>query len=123
MKKYTIIFILLLLGTVISCTSQKEKELARENTKKINQAYIEVPSDIETLLIKNTCIACHDANRSKVGPSFKEIAKKGYTAEIIYKLIYKPNPNHWPNYPEMMVIEDLEKNDVSKIAKWIDSLD
>ncbi len=123
MRNFTSIFLVIFLLFIVGCTSQKEKELSSENSKKATVSYIETPDNISSLLVKNTCIACHDTNKHKVGPSFRNISSKNYSVEKIIKLIVRPNPKNWPSYPEMIPIDDLNQDDARNIALWIKSLD
>ncbi len=84
---------------------------------------IQVPADINELLNKNTCLSCHDANDKIVGPPYKEVAKRNYTAKEIVELIYKPKPSNWPDYPSPMIgLPNVPKDEALKIAEWIVSL-
>ncbi|MBJ7428619.1 MAG: hypothetical protein JHD28_06655 [Bacteroidia bacterium] len=84
---------------------------------------VQVPADINELLNKNTCLSCHDANDKVVGPAYKEIAKRNYTAKEIVELIYKPKPSNWPDYPSPMIgLPNVPKDEALKIAEWIVSL-
>jgi len=76
--------------------------------------------EISPLLEKYTCTACHNTEKRQVGPSFIEIAKRGYTAEKMAKLIYKPQPDNWPDYATPMPpMTHIPKADVDKIVKYI----
>ena len=66
------------------------------------KAQTKIPPDIQKLLTKNTCLACHNPDNKLVGPAYKEVMKKKkYTPEQIVELIYKPKPANWPGYPPM----------------------
>lgn len=78
----------------------------------------EIPADVQTLLDKHGCAACHDMNRKLVGPTWPDIAAKKYSAKRIAQLIAKPEPANWPNYPPMAA-QNLPKAEMSKIAKWL----
>ncbi|WP_266364299.1 c-type cytochrome [Tellurirhabdus rosea] len=86
------------------------------------QAQTKVPDDINALLQKNTCLACHNADKRVVGPAYKDVAKKKYTNDQIVDLIYNPKPEHWPGYPPMAPMKQVPKDEALKIAKWINSL-
>jgi len=79
-------------------------------------------AEVQPLLAKNTCTACHQAEKRQVGPAFKEIAKRGYSAERIVQLIYNPEPQNWPDYTPMAPMPQVPKEEALKIAKWINSL-
>ncbi len=81
-------------------------------------------SQVMALLKKHTCLACHAKDKKVVGPSYEDIAKRGYTNKQILDLVYKPNPQNWPDYAtEMAPMSHIPAKDVLKIAGWINSLD
>jgi cytochrome c551/c552 len=81
-------------------------------------------ADVKPLLLKNTCLSCHNANTKQVGPGYKEIAKRKYSVQQLIELIHNPKPEHWPGYstpmPAMPQVPDAEAR---KIAQWIKSLE
>jgi cytochrome c551/c552 len=78
---------------------------------------------IAGLLKKHTCSACHAKDSKLVGPSFADIAKRNYSNQKILELVYKPNPQNWPDYAtEMAPMSHVPKADVLKIAGWINGL-
>ncbi|MDQ3392974.1 MAG: hypothetical protein M3512_02480 [Bacteroidota bacterium] len=78
---------------------------------------------IEPLLTKNTCLACHQVDKRQVGPAFKDVAKRNYSNEKIVNLIYKPQPQNWPDYATPMPpMPQVPKDEALKIAEWINSL-
>ncbi|RYD78345.1 MAG: cytochrome c [Sphingobacteriales bacterium] len=80
--------------------------------------------EVEGLLTKNTCLACHNPTKRQIGPPFVEIAKRKYSAEKIYSLIHNPQPQNWPGYStEMPPMPQVTKAEALKIAAWINSLD
>ncbi len=80
-------------------------------------------AEIQPLLAKHTCTACHQADKRQVGPAFSEIAKRKYSVERIVQLIYNPEPANWPDYATpMAAMPQVPKADATKIAKWIVSL-
>ncbi len=79
---------------------------------------------VRPLLIKNTCMACHNQTKRQVGPSFEEIAKRGHSISQIVKLIYNPQPQNWPDYAtEMPPMPQVPQAEATKIAQWIKSLE
>lgn len=79
--------------------------------------------EVEGLLLKHTCTACHSADKKQIGPSYKDVAKRKYTNEKIVQLIYNPQPQNWPDYPTIMPpMPQVPKADALKIAEWINSL-
>jgi len=80
-------------------------------------------AEIEPLLAKNTCTACHQVSKRQVGPSFKDIAKRNYTNERIVQLIYNPEPKNWPEHETPMApMPQVPKEEALRIAAWINSL-
>jgi len=80
-------------------------------------------AEIEPLLVKNTCTACHQVSKRQVGPSFADIAKRKYSNERIVELIYKPEPKNWPEHETpMAAMPQVPRNDALQIAMWINSL-
>ena len=87
------------------------------------QAPADIPEDMNALMTKYTCIACHRPNQRLVGPAYSDVAKKKYSTEEIVNLIYNPIPAHWPGYPPMAPMKQVPKEDATKLAVWINSLD
>ena len=74
-------------------------------------------------MAKHTCLACHQTNKRQVGPAYAEVAKRKYSNEKIVELIYKPQPQNWPEYAtEMAPMPQVPRTDALKIAAWINSL-
>lgn len=79
--------------------------------------------EIKSLLLKNTCTACHAIDKRQVGPAFTDIAKRKYSNEQMVKLIYTPQPQNWPDYATPMApMPQVPKEEALKIAAWINSL-
>ncbi len=97
-------------------TPAKPKVISASN-KKFTYA------EIEPLLVKNTCTACHQVSKRQVGPSFADIAKRKYSNERIVQLIYTPEPKNWPEHETpMAAMPQVPKVEALKIAGWINSL-
>lgn len=67
-------------------------------------------------------MGCHKMDKRLIGPSYLEIAKRGYSEEQIAALIKNPVPKNWPDYPPMAPITWLANEDLTTIATWISSL-
>ena len=79
--------------------------------------------EIKPILQKNTCLACHAADKKVVGPSYLDVAKRKYSNEKIVDLIYNPKPENWPDFATPMApMPQVTKGDAAKIASWINSL-
>lgn len=83
----------------------------------------DIPADMNALMSKYACIACHRPNQRLVGPAYADVAKKNYSNEKIVDLIYNPVPANWPGYPAMIAMKQVPKDDAMKLAVWINSLD
>ena len=81
----------------------------------------EIPADVQALLDKHGCAACHSMTRKLVGPVWTDIAAKKYSAKRIGQLVAKPEPANWPGYVPM-VAQKVPKADMDKIAKWLAKL-
>jgi cytochrome c551/c552 len=80
-------------------------------------------AEIEPLLTKNTCVACHQVSKRQVGPAYTDIAKRNYSNERIIQLIYNPEPKNWPEHETPMApMPQVPKDEALKIATWINSL-
>jgi cytochrome c551/c552 len=79
---------------------------------------------VQKLLLKNTCLSCHNPTKKVIGPSYEEIAKKKYTVAQIVQLIQKPNPANWPGYAtKMPPMAHVPKAELTQIAQWIKSME
>ncbi|MFY0652784.1 MAG: hypothetical protein JXQ96_12150 [Cyclobacteriaceae bacterium] len=132
MKKFVLLFAI---AAMTACGSSNSKKTETESkpepeAPKKEMAAEEPNSDskfdekeITSLLNKSTCTACHKTDQRLVGPPFTEIAKRNYSDERIVELIYKPEPENWPDYAVPMIgLPHLPKEDMMKIAGWINSL-
>ena len=88
----------------------------------VSKAQTKIPPNIEKLLQKNTCLACHKVDVKLIGPSYKEVAKKKYKPEEIVALIKKPVPSNWPGYIPMAALPNIDETEALTIAKWITTL-
>jgi len=80
--------------------------------------------EIKPLLVKYTCVACHNPDKKQVGPGFIDIAKRNYSPDKIMQLIKNPQPKNWPEYATPMApMPQVPSSDARKIAIWINSLD
>ncbi|MEM8899675.1 MAG: hypothetical protein AAGC85_16290 [Bacteroidota bacterium] len=103
---------------VSQAASKKQAVVAREESKAPTYA------QIEGMLVRNACTACHNPKKRVVGPSFQAIAKRKYSNERIVELIYKPEPQNWPEYAvPMAAMPQVPRKDALQIAAWINSLE
>lgn len=94
----------------------KKAEPAKPAKPEINE------KEVQALLVKHTCNACHKNNERAVGPAFTEIAKRKYSTAKIVSLVHNPQPQNWPDYTPMAPMAHVPKKDIEKIAVWINSL-
>jgi glucose/arabinose dehydrogenase/cytochrome c551/c552 len=79
---------------------------------------------VRPLLVRYTCLSCHDPLKRHVGPPYREVASRKYPVEKIMRLIRSPNPGHWPDYATPMPpMPNVPASAARKIALWINSLD
>jgi cytochrome c551/c552 len=79
--------------------------------------------EVQPLLVKYTCVACHNPDKKQVGPGFNEIAKRNYSVDRILQLLKNPEPQNWPTYATPMPpMPNVPEADARKIANWINSL-
>ena len=103
--------------------SPDERQRAATQAAKASGKKAPVFDDVEPLLIKNTCTACHNAEKRQVGPAYKEVAKRNYSNERIVELIHNPEPENWPGFATPMPpMPQVPKDEALKIAAWINSL-
>jgi cytochrome c len=82
----------------------------------------EIPADVQALLDKNGCAACHSMTRRLVGPVWTDIAAKKYSVKRIMDLVKKPEPANWPGYVPMAAQPNVPKAELTKIATWLSKL-
>ncbi|WP_419701660.1 c-type cytochrome [Mucilaginibacter sp. NFX135] len=80
-------------------------------------------AEVQPLLLKNTCLSCHNATKRQVGPAYTDVAKRKYSVAELIQLIHSPKPEHWPDYSTPMPpMPQVPKEEARKIALWIKSL-
>jgi cytochrome c551/c552 len=80
-------------------------------------------AEVQPLLLKNTCLSCHNATKRQVGPAYVDVAKRKYSVNELVQLIHNPKPEHWPDYSTPMPpMPQVTEPDARKIATWIRSL-
>ncbi|MFZ6011847.1 MAG: c-type cytochrome [Bacteroidota bacterium] len=111
------------LSTKRSIGAAKTATPAKNTVRTTSTAKVLTYAEVEPLLVKNTCTACHTVNKRQVGPSFRDIAKRNYSNERIVQLIYNPEPKNWPEHETPMApMPQVPKDEALKIAAWINSL-
>jgi cytochrome c551/c552 len=107
-------------GAVNKAKTDEKPKKATEPAKPAKPAINE--KEVQALLVKHTCNACHKTAERAVGPAFTEIAKRKYSTSKIVALVHNPQPQNWPDYTPMAPMSHVPKQDIEKIAVWINSL-
>jgi cytochrome c551/c552 len=111
-------------GLSLKEVSTKNVAIATAAVAKVKAGEVMTYEQVKPLLIRNTCVACHNPNKKLVGPGFNEIAKRKYSVDKILQLIKIPQPQNWPEYATPMApMPQVSEADARKIATWINSLD
>jgi cytochrome c551/c552 len=111
-------------GLSLKEVSTKNVAIATAAVAKVKAGEVMTYEQIKPLLIRNTCVACHNPNKKLVGPGSNEIAKRKYSVDKILQLIKIPQPQNWPEYATPMApMPQVSEADARKIATWINSLD
>jgi len=78
-------------------------------------------ADAEALAKAKGCYACHDVNAKKVGPAFKDVAKRfaGKPDAVAYlsERIKKGGVGVWGNVP--MPPQNVTDEEAKKLAEWV----
>ncbi|MDT7871802.1 MAG: c-type cytochrome, partial [Thermocrinis sp.] len=81
-------------------------------------------ADAEALAKAKGCYACHEVNAKKVGPAYKDVAKKyaGKPDAVDYlaNKIKKGGAGVWGNVP--MPPQNVTDEEAKKLAEWVLSL-
>jgi cytochrome c551/c552 len=103
----------------------KRRTVIKGTNTRLTRAPNTIPTyeEIKPLLLKNTCLSCHNANKRQVGPAYADVAKRKYSINELVQLIHNPKPEHWPDYSTPMPpMPQVPKEEARKIALWINSL-
>ncbi|CAG0964736.1 partial Cytochrome c-551, partial [Anaerolineae bacterium] len=76
----------------------------------------------KALAEKHGCLACHSPDQKIVGPAYKDVAAKGYSADRIVELVHAPRPENWPGFMPMPPMPQVPADDIRQIADWINGL-
>ena len=122
--KGKLFFFMAIFGAFLSCGNPSTKKEGKniELSKPKKKTSQTTSKEIETLLKKNTCFACHKAKGKLIGPSYEEIAQKGYSEDRFIELVRTPEPENWPGYVPMIGLPNVPKEDLKKIAQWVNTL-
>jgi Cytochrome c551/c552 len=101
-----------------------EQKPAEQPKSEAKPAQTTAMADAEALAKAKGCYACHDVNTKKVGPAFKDVAKKfagqpGAVDELA-KRIKNGGVGTWGNVP--MPPQNVTDEEAKKLAEWVLSL-
>lgn len=98
-----------------------EEQKPEEAPKQESQA---PAKDMQAFAQQKGCFACHDINNKKVGPAFKEVAKKfagqADAVDELAKRTKNGGVGTWGNVP--MPPQNVTEEEAKELAKWILSL-
>ncbi len=101
----------------------EEKPAQQEAQAPAGQQVAQV-KDMQAFAQQKGCFACHDINNKKVGPAFKEVAKKlagkPNAEEEIARAIKNGNVGEWGQVP--MPPQNVTEQEAKDLAKWVLSL-
>ncbi len=80
------------------------------------------PAEVKRIMGKYACVSCHAFQGRLVGPSWSELAERGYSAKQLTALMRQPKPENWPNYPPMEPIAHFAYADAKAIAQWLNQI-
>ncbi|MDW8433447.1 MAG: c-type cytochrome [Aquificaceae bacterium] len=119
MVKYLLLFTLSGLFLLYSCQQKPAEQSGRfQATPQTAQV-----KDVKAFAQQKGCFSCHDVENRRVGPAFKEVAKKYAkeqdAVEHLAEEIIKGGVGAWGNVP--MPPQNLTEQE-AKDAKWILSM-
>ena len=101
-----------------------EQKPAEQPKSEAKPAQTTATADAEALAKAKGCFACHDVGAKKVGPAFKDVAKKyaGKPDAVAYlsERIKKGGVGEWGNVP--MPPQNVTDEEAKKLAEWVLSL-
>jgi cytochrome c len=102
----------------------EEQKPAEQPKSEAKPAQTTAAADAEALAKAKGCYACHDVNAKKVGPAFKDVAKR-YASEpdavaILSEKTKKGGVGVWGNVP--MPPQNVTDEEAKKLAEWVLSL-
>jgi len=100
---------------------QKPAEQPKSEAKSVQPTAM---ADAEALAKAKGCYACHDVNTKKVGPAFKDVAKRSAgkpdAVAHLSERIKKGGVGEWGNVP--MPPQNVTDEESKKLAEWVLSL-
>jgi cytochrome c len=101
-----------------------EQKPAEQPKSEAKPAQTTAMADAEALAKAKGCYACHDVNAKRVGPAFKDVAKrfagKPDAVAHLSERIKKGGVGEWGNVP--MPPQNVTDEESKKLAEWVLSL-
>lgn len=125
MKK-ALSLVILLGGFFVHSCQQKpaEQQAEQKSAEQLQTQQTLQLKDMQAFARQKGCFACHDINTKKVGPAFKDVAKKMANekdAEAhLAERIKKGGVGEWGNVP--MPPQNVTDQEAKELAKWVLSL-
>jgi Cytochrome c551/c552 len=98
-----------------------EQKPAEQPKSEAKPAQTTAVADAEALAKAKGCFACHDVNAKKVGPAYKDVAKKyaGKPDAVAHlsESIKKGGVGEWGNVP--MPPQNVTDEEAKKLAEWV----
>jgi cytochrome c len=98
-----------------------EQKPAEQPKSEAKPAQTTAMADAEALVKAKGCFACHDVNAKKVGPAFKDVAKrfagKPDAVAHLSERIKKGGVGEWGNVP--MPPQNVTDEEAKKLAEWV----
>ncbi len=116
----------------VSCQQRPKEEAKQPSTptqeqqakqEEKPQAVAQAPTAVnaEALAKSKGCFACHDINAKKVGPAFKDVAKReAGKVDYLAQRIKNGGVGEWGNVP--MPPQNVTEEEAKLLAQWILSL-
>ncbi len=80
------------------------------------------PAEVQDILSKNSCLACHAVDKKMVGPAYQDIAAKHEddddAAELLAKHIREGSSGVWGQVP-MPPNPGISEEDTDTVVEWI----
>jgi cytochrome c len=82
--------------------------------------------DVPALLKKGNCVSCHEVDKKKVGPAFKEVAAKYKDDKAVQAnleaRVRSGGKGNWGKIPMPATAKTLSDDDIKAIVKWVVAL-
>ena len=80
------------------------------------------PAEVNQILTKNACLACHSVENKMIGPAYREVAEKyaddENAAETIAQHVRQGSSGIWGPIP-MPPNPGISDDDLAKVVEWV----